>query len=83
MQATSNIHDHLTSWKVDLDVGGTKNNFHRTTLQAGTYNDIFGENSIPSYASEDHIVKYATDTMVQQESGFRLSFEVCKNSKNT
>lgn len=25
-----NIHDHLTSWKVDLDINGTANSFHRT-----------------------------------------------------
>lgn len=26
----SNIHDHLTSWKIDLDINGTRNNFHKT-----------------------------------------------------
>ena len=29
-KALSNIHDHLTSWKIDFDVGGTSNNFHTT-----------------------------------------------------
>ena len=30
----SNIHDHLTSWKVDFDINGTANSFHRTVDDA-------------------------------------------------
>ena len=81
VQALSNIHDHLTSWKVDFDIVGTSNSFHRTVLLAGNYDDIFGPGSIPSYASEDHVVKYATDTLVETEAGYKLKFEV-SNTKD-
>ena len=26
----ANLHDHLSSWKVDLDINGTANSFHKT-----------------------------------------------------
>ena len=29
-QVLSNIHDHLSSWKVDFDINGTSNSFHMT-----------------------------------------------------
>ena len=31
-----NLHDHLSCWKIDFDINGTSNNFHKTVRSCGT-----------------------------------------------
>ena len=63
------------SSQVDFDIQGVENSFHKTSLRAGNTKDIFGTEA-PSYSSDDAVIKYATDTLVENEAGFKLNFQV-------
>nr|QOL01225.1 putative extracellular protein TR9_033 [Trebouxia lynnae] len=67
-----NIHDHLSGWKVDLDVMGQSNCFHKATLAAGTFEEVFGPGKTPMWARPTDVVKYQRDQLIANETGFNL-----------
>eukprot|EP01024_Parvocaulis_polyphysoides_P014965 TRINITY_DN1637_c0_g1_i2.p1 TRINITY_DN1637_c0_g1~~TRINITY_DN1637_c0_g1_i2.p1 ORF type:complete len:430 (-),score=53.70 TRINITY_DN1637_c0_g1_i2:276-1454(-) len=42
----ANLHDHLSGWKVDLDIKGVLNSFQESIVRYGTYEEAFKVNGI-------------------------------------
>ena len=62
------LHDHLTSWKLDLDVLGTQNRFRTTKIKAAPMEDVMPGRR-PGWASTRNMpyIKYADRQTVEAE----------------
>ena len=72
----ANLHDHLSGWKVDLDVAGTANAFATQRVRAGTYEQALRaagarDARAPSWASQQ-VLKYIETTRPEVEAGLRV-----------
>lgn len=71
------LHDHLSGWKVDLDVLGTKNTMHRLTVKAGTWEEALENGAAnggpPPLWHEAPVVKYIERRRLSKEFGFLIS----------
>lgn len=72
----ANLHDHLSGWKVDLDVAGTANAFATQRVRAGTYEQALRaagarDARAPAWASQQ-VLKYIETTRPTVEAGLRV-----------
>lgn len=71
------LHDHLSGWKVDLDVLGTQNTMHRLTVKAGTWEEALEKGATnggpPPLWHEAPVVKYIERRRLAKEFGYRIS----------
>jgi len=70
------LHDHLSGWKVDLDVLGTKNSIQREIVKVGTWEEALesaavDETSAPLW-HDSPVVKYVERRRVSREFGFLI-----------
>lgn len=70
------LHDHLSGWKVDLDVLGTRNSVHRLSVKAGTWEEALenspADGSPPPLWHEAPVVKYIERRRVSNEFGYLI-----------
>eukprot|EP00210_Caulerpa_lentillifera_P002350 g2255.t1 len=70
------LHDHLSGWKVDLDVLGTKNSVRRMSIKVGTWQEAMEDalngraEAIPPPWHRSPVVKYIHSETVNNEFGF-------------
>ncbi|GMH38438.1 hypothetical protein BSKO_06322 [Bryopsis sp. KO-2023] len=71
----ANLHDHLSGWKVDLDILGGKNSIHKKEVKVGTWKealkDIDPDTTGPDW-HEAPILKYIDSQKIQKEFGYKI-----------
>eukprot|EP01023_Acetabularia_acetabulum_P004083 TRINITY_DN11717_c1_g1_i1.p1 TRINITY_DN11717_c1_g1~~TRINITY_DN11717_c1_g1_i1.p1 ORF type:complete len:947 (-),score=198.93 TRINITY_DN11717_c1_g1_i1:162-3002(-) len=73
----ANIHDHLSGWKVDLDVAGRNNSFEKQTVKYGTYKEAFAKHpdlkdEAPPAWFDQLSLKYIDMEQEKKEIGLRI-----------
>uniref|UniRef100_A0A1D1ZP82 Amine oxidase n=1 Tax=Auxenochlorella protothecoides TaxID=3075 RepID=A0A1D1ZP82_AUXPR len=72
----ANLHDHLSGWKVDLDVAGVNNTFLTQTVKAGTFaealKDVDPGAEAPGWISEP-VLKYISTRRPDKEVGLVMN----------
>lgn len=46
------------------------------SIKVGTYDDVFGPGSTPSWALPTDVMKYQDDQLVEEETGYVLDYRV-------
>lgn len=68
------LHDHLSGWKVDLDVLGTENSVRRMSVKVGTWEeamkDVAKGGKAPPPWHRSPVVKYIHTETLENEFGF-------------
>lgn len=71
------LHDHLASWKVDLDILGTANSLEVTEIKAGTYAEALASAGVANATRPEWVepefdeVRYTTKSIVRNETAYR------------
>ncbi|GAB4817152.1 hypothetical protein N2152v2_004198 [Parachlorella kessleri] len=71
----ANIHDHLSGWKVDLDIEGRNNTFHITEVKVGTYQEALAgldPNAGPPGWWTNLPLKYLHRSVPPAEAGYKI-----------
>eukprot|EP00210_Caulerpa_lentillifera_P000478 g461.t1 len=70
------LHDHLSGWKVDLDVLGVDNSIRRTSIKVGTWEeamkDVINDTPRPPPWHRGQVVKYIQSETLENEFGFLI-----------
>lgn len=70
------LHDHLSNWKVDIDVAGTNNSFLKESVRSGSYEEALESAGIeggrPAWAA-DYPLKYLARQRPQKELGLKVN----------
>lgn len=69
----ANLHDHLSGWKIDLDVLGTKNSVSRHQVKVGTWEEALKKVNLTAKPPPWHaspVVKYVDSEALTKEFGY-------------
>ncbi|CAD7705112.1 unnamed protein product [Ostreobium quekettii] len=71
----ANLHDHLSGWKVDLDILGTQNSIVKHEIKVGTWEEALKTVDPDAKAPGWHtspVVKYVDTSTVPEEFGYKI-----------